>query len=38
MVKKNDKRIKCDICEQWCHAECVEMDELAYKVYWKEDL
>ena len=37
-VEDNQKGIKCDICEQWCHIKCVDVDEKAYKFLCKEEL
>ena len=31
-VLDNEKGIKCDICERWCHIKCIGMEEKAYKL------
>ena len=38
MVKYGVKGIKCDVCENWCHIECVGMEEKTYKHYSKGNL
>ena len=37
-VLDNEKAIKCDICERWCHIKCIGMEEKAYKFHCREEL
>ena len=30
-VRSNQRGIECDVCRQWCHVACVDVDDFRYR-------